>query len=72
MICIGKGKDYLGVEVFIKWYERNINIFVNFIWVSMDLEDCILVIFGFGYVVILRELIWVLVEYELVEVVDYL
>lgn len=68
---VGAGDSYVGADLLVKWYERNIRIFNNLQSVT-EAGDRILVIIGSGHAPILRELIGHDPEMVLVEAVDYL
>jgi hypothetical protein len=53
---IGAGQCYVGADVLIAWYDRNIRIFTNLARVLED-GDRVLVIVGSGHAPILRQLV---------------
>ena len=69
--AVGAGDTYIGAEVLVGWYDRNIRIFANLRQI-MQPEDRILVIFGSGHVAILRELISGFSGMRLENTLDYL
>jgi hypothetical protein len=68
---VGAGDGYIGARVVADWYERNLHIFANLAAVAQPGERVLLIIGG-GHVPILRDLVRVHPDMELVEAVDYL
>jgi hypothetical protein len=56
MLKIGKAPDYVGVQVMVDWYARNLKIF-NELTKIADEDSRILVIFGQGHIPIIRQTI---------------
>jgi hypothetical protein len=68
---VGAGDGYIGARVVTDWYERNLRIFANLAAVAQPGERVLLII-GAGHTPILRDLVRVHPDMELVEAVDYL
>lgn len=69
---LGAGEDYLGPDLSMQWYNRNLRIFNNVQRLTDSPEERILLIIGSGHVPILRFLAEASPEYRLVEVGEYL
>ncbi len=73
MCQIGKDGDFPGTDVLTEWYKRNARIFSNLYKITEGKKDQrILAIFGAGHAHLLRELVRVAPEFELIEPTDYL
>ena len=68
---IGKDKAYPGTDLVAGWYKRNLKIYTNILRLAED-GDRILVIFGAGHVPILRHLFQDAIDFEYIEVNDFL
>ena len=68
---VGAGDTYVGADVVVNWYERNIRIFANLQSIA-EPGDRILVIFGSGHASILRELVASHPEMIPVDALEYL
>lgn len=53
MALIGSSDDYVGADVILRWYERNIKIFVNVARLASESSDRILVLIGGGHLPLL-------------------
>lgn len=51
---VGEGSTYIGAEVVLRWYERNIMMFVNVSRLVTHPEDRVLVVVGGGHLPLLR------------------
>lgn len=65
MSCIGKDKEYPGVDLLADWYKRNLKIFSNITRITQSQGDRILVIIGGGHVKLLQQFIEDSGEYNL-------
>ena len=54
---IGEGENYIGADVILRWYERNMKIFVNLSRIIASPEDRVVVIIGAGHVPLLTHFI---------------
>ena len=50
---VGMGSHYVGADVVLRWYERNLKIFVNLSRIAMSPDDRVLVIIGAGHLLLL-------------------
>ena len=57
LICaqIGVADQYVGVDALLRWYERNLKIFVNLTRITESSDDRILLIIGAGHVGLLQQ-----------------
>jgi hypothetical protein len=51
---VGEGSPYIGAEVVLRWYERNMMMFVNVSRLASHSEDRVLVVVGDGHLPLLR------------------
>lgn len=71
MAEVGAGDTYIGAEVVADWYDRNLRIFSNLVKVAEPGERVLLII-GQGHAPILRDLVRMHPQLELVEPLQYL
>lgn len=57
MARIGRGAEYVGADVILRWYERNMKIFVNISRLAMSPNDHLLVLIGGGHLPLLTHFI---------------
>jgi len=57
LALIGEGDNYIGADVILRWYERNMRIFVNLSRIISSPEDRIAVVIGAGHVPLLTHFI---------------
>ena len=57
LALIGEGERYVGADVILRWYERNMKIFVNLSRIITSPEDRIVVVIGAGHVPLLTHFI---------------
>ncbi|MBO0794878.1 MAG: hypothetical protein J2P36_28545, partial [Ktedonobacteraceae bacterium] len=57
MARIGERDNYIGADVILRWYERNMKIFVNLTRILNSQEDRVLVIIGSGHIYLLKHFI---------------
>lgn len=57
MALIGEGMSYIGADVILRWYERNMKIFVNLSRISTSPEDRVVVVIGAGHLPLLTHFI---------------
>lgn len=57
MVQIGSGDEYIGADVVLRWYERNMKIFVNITHLASSPDDRILVLIGGGHLPLLAHFI---------------
>ncbi len=69
---VGRGDDYIGAEVVLRWYERNMKIFVNLFRIIPAPDDRVLVLIGGGHLPLLSHFIEGSGSVNLVPVSDYL
>jgi hypothetical protein len=50
---VGAGSNYIGADVVLRWYERNMKIFVNLSRIATSPEDRVLVVIGGGHLPLL-------------------
>jgi len=68
---IGKDQAYPGTDLVANWYERNLKIYTNILRLAED-GDRILVVFGAGHAPILQHLFRDALDFEYIEVNDFL
>lgn len=51
---VGLDNDYIGADVVLRWYDRNLKIFVNLCRIINSPEDRVLVLIGAGHLPLLR------------------
>lgn len=71
MLRIGKAPDYVGVQVMVDWYGRNLKIFNELTKIAEE-DSRILVMFGQGHIPILRQTISDCQYLELADTLAYL
>lgn len=72
MAQIGEADNYVGADVILRWYERNMKIFVNLARLATSLEDRILVVIGAGHLPLLSHFIEGAKRFRLESVETYL
>lgn len=68
---VGKGSNYSGTDLVAKWYERNLKIYTNVLR-QAEAGDRIVLIFGAGHVPILKHLFQDAIDFEYIEVNNFL
>ncbi len=69
---VGQGDDYIGADVVLRWYERNMKIFVNLTRIVSGPDDRILVLIGGGHLPLLSHFLKSSRAFDLVPVSDWL
>ena len=69
---VGVGDDYVGADVVLRWYERNLKIFVNLAWLMEAPNDRVLVLIGGGHLPLLTHFIEGAKRFRLVPATAYL
>ena len=69
---VGHGDDRIGADVVLRWYERNMKIFVNLTRIITSAEDRVLVLIGAGHLPLLRHFLEGARSYDLDHVEHYL
>jgi hypothetical protein len=69
---VGAGPDYVGADVILRWYERNMKIFVNIARLATSPDDRILVVIGSGHLPLLTHFAAGSGRFELVTPDQYL
>lgn len=72
MALVGEGADYTGADVILRWYERNMKIFVNIARISKRSDDRILVVIGGGHLPLLSHFITLSGRFRLVSPIPFL
>lgn len=72
LALIGEGELYIGADVILRWYERNLKIFINLSRIITSPEDRIVVVIGAGYVPLLTHFIEAAGRYTLELPLTYL
>ncbi|MBA2248236.1 MAG: hypothetical protein H0W23_08910 [Chloroflexia bacterium] len=72
MAQIGEADNYVGADVILRWYERNMKIFVNLSRIISSPEDRVVVVIGAGHVPLLSHFIKASGRYTLESPVTYL
>jgi hypothetical protein len=72
MALIGEGESYIGADVILRWYERNLKIFVNLSRSITSPEDRIVAVIGAGHLPLLTHFIAASGRYALESPVTYL
>lgn len=72
MALIGEGDSYIGADVILRWYERNMKIFINLSRIISRREDRVAVIIGAGHVPLLTHFIETSGRFRLESPVPYL
>ncbi len=57
LALVGEGETYVGADVILRWYERNMKIFVNLARITTSPEDRVVIIIGAGHVPLLTHFI---------------
>ncbi len=57
LVRVGDGSDYVGADVVLRWYERNLKIFVNVTRLITALTDRVLVVIGAGHLALLTHFV---------------
>ncbi|TAF64588.1 MAG: hypothetical protein EAZ55_11040 [Cytophagales bacterium] len=68
---IGEGENYIGTELNVEWYRRNMKIFTNVLRLAEE-NDRILIIFGQGHVRLLQLFFQDTFDFEYINVDQYL
>lgn len=69
---VGEGETYVGAEVVLRWYERNMRMFVNLARLATRPDDRVLVVVGAGHLTLLSHFISGAGRCRLEQVGDYL
>ena len=69
---VGGGDDYIGADVVLRWYERNLKIFVNLARLATAPDDRVVVLIGAGHLALLTHFIEGAGRFRLVPAADYL
>ena len=69
---VGEGNNYIGAEVVLRWYERNMMMFVNISRLATHLESRVLVVVGGGHLPLLRHYLTSSGRFHVDEVGTYL
>lgn len=69
---IGEADNYIGADVILRWYERNMKIFVNLARLASSPEDRVLVVIGGGHLPLLTHFIEGAKRFRLESVKTYL
>lgn len=72
LALVGAGDDYVGADVVLRWYERNIKIFVNIARLVESSNDRILVVIGGGHLPLLTHFAESSERFDVVSVLDFL
>jgi len=72
LALIGQGSTYIGADVILRWYERNMKIFVNLSRIACSPDDRVLVVIGSGHLPLLTHFIEGSGRFELVSPGRYL
>ena len=72
MALIGKGESYIGADVILRWYERNMKIFVNLSRIITSPDDRVVVVIGAGHLPLLTHFIEASGHYALESPITYL
>ena len=68
---IGKNTNYVGTDLVVEWYKRNLKIYTNVLRYAEE-GDRIFLMFGDGHVPILKHLFQDAIDFEYIEVNQYL
>ena len=71
LLGVGQGTEYIGTDLVVNWYERNLKIFTNVVRL-IEPGDRIIVLFGGGHCPLLKQFVKDASDLELVEPSDYL
>jgi hypothetical protein len=69
---VGEGANYIGGDVVLRWYERNMKIFLNIARLATSPDDRILVVIGGGHLPLLTHFAEGSGRFELVSASRYL
>ena len=69
---VGEGENYIGADVVLRWYERNLKIFTNIRRVVTSPGDRLLLVIGGGHLPLLNHFAEASGVFELAAVTDYL
>lgn len=72
LMLVGEGENYIGADVILRWYERNMKIFVNLSRITTSPEDRVVIVIGAGHVPLLTHFIEASGRYTLESPVAYL
>lgn len=69
---VGEGENYIGADVVLRWYERNLKIFTNIRRLVTSPDDRLLLVIGGGHLPLLHHFAEASDVFELAKVTDYL
>lgn len=69
---VGNGNDYIGADVVLRWYERNMKIFVNLSRIVSTPNERVLVLIGGGHLPLLSHFVEGAGQFSLASVSTYL
>ena len=69
---IGVGDQYVGLDWLLRWYERNLKIFVNPTRITESPDERILLLIGIGHVCILHQFLEDSADYVVDSALNYL
>lgn len=69
---VGSGSNYIGADVVLRWYDRNMKIFVNLSRIATSSDDRILVVIGGGHLPLLKHFIESSGRHRLIPASDFL
>ena len=72
LVQVGEGDNYIGADVILRWYERNMKIFVNLSRIATSSDERVLVVIGAGHLPLLWHFIESSGRFQLVPVSTYL
>jgi hypothetical protein len=72
LLAIGKNKDYPGVDLVARWYDRNLHIATNIARLSEGSGERILVLIGSGHGKLLRQFLGEMPGFQVVDSLEYL
>lgn len=72
LMLVGEGENYIGADVILRGYERNMKIFVNLSRITTSPEDRVVIVIGAGHVPLLTHFIEASGRYTLESPVAYL
>ena len=72
LMLVGEGENYIGADVILRWYERNMKIFINLARITTSSEDRVAIVIGAGHLPLLGHFIEASGRYTLESPVAYL
>lgn len=72
LALVGAGENYIGADVVLRWYERNMKIFANISRLVESPDDRILVVIGGGHLPLLTHFAASSGRFDVVPALDYL